>query len=336
MATILLHAEGDARTGLGHLVRMVGVAGELAGSHRVHLASASPHAAAVVAELAPWARGAFDVRALAPGEEHPWARGEELAAGLVALAADMEPSLLVSDGKAAFPAEGFAALRARCRVVLVDNVVAAAGAYDHLVLPTCHADPAVLARLGPDRVETGPAWTFLHPAVRALAEGAAPARAGTFVSMGGADPRGLTGRAVRHLLVASEGRVVAVVGPANRHAPELEELAREDARVQLVHGSPASQEALASAERALCAFGITAYEAIALGVPLLVVPHDGVVDGDLARFTATFHGRAEAIATPEQARAWPSCSRADAPRLGGLAVSLASLLGPRASSARES
>jgi spore coat polysaccharide biosynthesis predicted glycosyltransferase SpsG len=301
VAPILLHAEGDTRTGLGHLVRMVGVAGDLAASRKVHLASASPHLAAVVRELAPWSSGPFEVHALAPSLEDPWSRGPELAEELTGLARALAATVLVSDGKATYPKEAFASLRGHARVVLVDNVVTDPSAYDLLVLPTCHADPAVIARVGAEKVRTGADWTFVHPAVRAAA--ARPRGPGqvVFVSMGGADPNGLTGRAIAHLLATTTERVVVVCGPANLHRASLEALAAREPRLSLVSGSPASQDALAASAWALCAFGITAYEAVALGIPLVVVPHDGVIDGDIERFVAAFPGQVTPSATVEGA-----------------------------------
>jgi spore coat polysaccharide biosynthesis predicted glycosyltransferase SpsG len=327
VATILLHAEGDARTGLGHLVRMVAVAGELAGEHSVHLASASPHLHAVVSELSPWSAAAFSLHELPPSDVMPWDRGEALSADLAALVGTLDAALLVSDGKASYGTRAFEGVRGagKARVVLVDNVHAARDCFDVLVLPTCHADPAIVAAVGEARVRTGPAWTFLHPAVKALRDAPRGERRGVFVSMGGADPNGLTLRALEHLLAQSSEPIVAVVGPANRHRASIQALAAEAPRVRLVSGSPASQEALASSNHALCAFGITAYEAIALGVPLVVVPHDERVDGDMERFAAAFAGVTRIEAEPELARAWPAQAGRRVPELGALAQGLRSL-----------
>ena len=328
MATILFHAEGDARTGLGHLVRMVGVAGELADEHSVHLASASPHLRAVVAELSPWAKGDFSLHELTPSDELPWDRGEPLAAELVTLAHKAGATLLVSDGKAAYGAHAFQSLReaGRRRVVLVDNVQAARDCFDLLVLPTCHADPAIVAAVGVDRVRTGPDWTFVHPAVKALRDAPRGARRGVFVSMGGADPNGLTMRALRHLLAHTTHALVAAVGPANRFRAELDALAQAEPRVKLVSGSPETQEALAGAEYAVCAFGITAYEAVALAVPLIVVPHDGRVDADMERFVGAFAPAVIAARSPEELVVIPAIAGRVAPAFGALSRSLAGVI----------
>lgn len=329
MATILLHAEGDARTGLGHLVRMVGVAGELASDHAVHVASASPHLAAIVSELAPWSRAAFSVHALAASEIHPWSRGEAIASELVSHAKALGAELVVSDGKATFPSESFAPLRGQARVVLVDNVETAPDAYDVLVLPTCHSDPAIVARVGAAKVRTGPAWTFVHPAVKAAAERPPASPSGVFVSMGGADPNGLTGRAIAHLLATTSQPIVAVVGPANARRSELEARAKREPRLRLVSGSPACQDALASSEWALCAFGITAYEAVALGVPLVVVAHEGGVDGDIGRFAEAFSSQVFPVrSVDESAAPHPESAETSRPGAWSLAPHLASLVGP--------
>ena len=326
---ILFHAEGDARTGLGHLVRMVAVAGELAATENVHCASSSPHLDSVVAELAPWARGAFTCHAMPNSEENPWARGDSLGHLLASLAVSLDARAVVSDGKTAYGKEVFKALRSRARVVLIDNVAAHSEGFDVLVLPTCHADPALTARMEKEPVRTGPAWTFVHPAVKALVTlgpSAANARDGIFISMGGADPRGLTARALRHLLLQTSSQLVAVVGPANGKREELKAIETQaNGRVKLVGGSPASQEGLASARYAMCAFGITSYEAVALGVPLLVVAHDGVVDADMDRFARHFAPGVVALPTPEDARAFPTMYAGDAEELGTLGASLAAL-----------
>ena len=321
MGPLLLHAEGDGRTGLGHLVRMVAVAGELAAVQPVHLASASPLVNQVVSELAPWATGPFGVHGLSASEESPWGR-VDLEGELDSLARHLGARALVSDGRTTYSANAFGSFRRRGRVWLVDNVAASPACFDVLVLPTCHADPAILTRLGPHRVRTGPAWTFVHPAVKALRARARGPREGIFISMGGADPGGLTGRALDHLLETTSDPLVALVGAANGHRAALEAMAMREPRVSLVSGSPATHEALARAEKAVCAFGISAYEAVALGVPLVVVPHDGCVDGDIERFVASFPLAVLAVRTPEQVGSFPSAPALQRATLGELAASL--------------
>lgn len=322
MATLVFAAEGDARTGLGHLVRVTGVAGALAGRHEVHLASASPHRAAVVAELAPWATGPVVQHPLPPASAHPWTRGEALAASLTEIARAVRAAALVLDGRTAFAPGAFAGARPETRVIWVDSGAAAPEADDLVVLPTCHADPTAWPAQIAWRLRTGPDWTFVHPAVTAAAARPPQPRAGLFVSMGGSDPNGLTWPAVAHLLATRPEPVTAVVGPANAQRRALEALAADTPRLRLVCGSPAVQDALAGSAWALCAFGISAYEAVRLGVPVAVIQHEGGVGGDLDRFAAAFPGRVQRCASWREAVVDPTPVGGPVAALGGLAASL--------------
>jgi spore coat polysaccharide biosynthesis protein SpsF len=125
------------------------------------------------------------------------------------------------------------------------------------------------------------------------------------VTMGGSDPAGMTEFAVGALeLLPMPLAVRIVVGPAfRRREPPIDAIAHSKHAVQIVH-APASLAPLMRASRmAVAAFGVTAYELAACGVPAvhvcLTADHarsSGAFDREGAAVTAGVFGEV----TPEQ------------------------------------
>jgi spore coat polysaccharide biosynthesis protein SpsF len=89
--------------------------------------------------------------------------------------------------------------------------------------------------------------------------------------MGGSDPQGLTLRAARALVpLELNVRVRFVIGSGMENASGVAQtIAGMKSNFETVEGADDLAIAYASADLALCAFGVTAYELAAFGVPAL-------------------------------------------------------------------
>jgi spore coat polysaccharide biosynthesis protein SpsF len=91
------------------------------------------------------------------------------------------------------------------------------------------------------------------------------------VAMGGSDPQGLTLRAARALVsLELSVRVRFVIGSGMENARSVAQaIAGLKSSFETIEGAEDLAVAYASADLALCAFGVTAYELAAFGVPAL-------------------------------------------------------------------
>ncbi|MCC6214419.1 MAG: hypothetical protein IT376_06095 [Polyangiaceae bacterium] len=159
------------------------------------------------------------------------------------------------------------------------------------------------------RLLAGPSYAPLRGGVLARLETAASAGAArVVVSLGGADPARMTGPIVARLLerLPATIRVVAVLGGASGLAPaELAGAPLE--RLELVRDAPELAALLAGATLAVLAAGSTTWEAMALGVPavlLEVAPNQrGVVEVATSLGAAVSAGTADADAPGRVAQA---------------------------------
>jgi spore coat polysaccharide biosynthesis protein SpsF len=87
--------------------------------------------------------------------------------------------------------------------------------------------------------------------------------------MGGSDPAGLTVRAARALVrLNTSFRARFIIGPG-MNEDVAQQIAAIDARFEPVIGLPDLSSEYTAADVALCAFGVTAYELAAHGIPAL-------------------------------------------------------------------
>ena len=109
------------------------------------------------------------------------------------------------------------------------------------------------------------------PVLAAPVRAPATARQTLLVAMGGSDPQGLTLRAARALMpLDMDVRVRFVIGAGMNDAPGVARAVTGlKSNFETVEGADDLATAYASADLALCAFGVTAYELAAFGVPAL-------------------------------------------------------------------
>ena len=114
-------------------------------------------------------------------------------------------------------------------------------------------------------------WSLLGTNVKALPARAQSPRPTLLVTMGGSDPANLTLRAARALAnLKPQFRARFVIGPATAGADRLARRTEIPApNFEIVTGVTDLAGEIASCDAALCAFGVTAYELAAHGVPAI-------------------------------------------------------------------
>lgn len=269
-----LAASAGHALGMGHALRCVALAGEArrrGWSVELALRADEPARAAVAAELGSVALRAWD--------------GPESLFDCGALVLDTRDEIWAELREA----------RRRGAASLVLDRVDCLDAADWTVLPVLHA-----CLPEHPRVRGGAAYCVVPRAVREAAVPTDPmSRRGVIVSLGGADPQGITQRLVEVLGACLAGvadppqprDVAVVIGPA---------FAEPDALVRRVGAlgfegvlRPPQRELaarMACARFALVGFGATASELAFLGVPCLVFAHRRQDVADCARFEALGFG----------------------------------------------
>lgn len=251
---LLLVASGGAGVGLGHVMRSAEIARE-ARSRGLRCAVALRGDAAAREALAKALPG------LDAGDWH----GPTDVAG--------RAPWTVFDTRDALDAELGAVARAGGRSVVLDRTDHRDGA-TWTVLPVLHAD-------GPHhpRVLAGAPWCIVPEAVRRAAPPPDDTRDVLLVTLGGADPRGLTERVAAPLAEAlgpGHGAVCAVVGPAfARRAERAHALAELGFRVLEAPGRDEMVAWMRRAWGAVVGFGTAVLELGFLGVPMVHVAHHG-------------------------------------------------------------
>lgn len=150
-----------------------------------------------------------------------------------------------------------------CDVLLDHNLVAGfEDRYEGLIPETC------TRLLGPDYALLGPEYAELHTKPRQ--------RGGTvrtiLVSFGGADPLGLTEKAVRAFLSLERPdiRLDVVIGRMAPSLPAIRTLAREHGNITIHSNLPSLAPLMAKADLAIGAAGTTSWERLCLGLPAIV------------------------------------------------------------------
>jgi spore coat polysaccharide biosynthesis protein SpsF len=268
----LVRCAGGAELGLGCVMRMLALARALRDCESIRVSFA---VTGTDAALNPIRRAGFDGRKIGSTGE------------FAALVTERKPDLLILDSQYG-PSQAKAdALRRESRLMAaIDNYSEARLACDFAYYP-----PLPQARaLGWAGARTVPriGWNY---ALLGLEPQLAPARVPgsrptLLVAMEGGDAAGLTLRAARLLApLDSVFRIRFVVGKFIRDAPKVAaSIVAMKNTYETVEGADDLSTEYASADLALCAFGATAYELAAFGVPALYL---GLSD-DEARSASAF------------------------------------------------
>jgi spore coat polysaccharide biosynthesis protein SpsF len=254
----MIRCDGGGKFGYGHVKRMVALARALRDREGVGVLFAL-HGSEDAAT--PMRRAGFEVTMV---ENH---------GALSSLIADHKPDMLVLDGREGPSRQDVEILRKSVgTIALVDDGSDARLACDFAYYPPVPQACALDWTGARTHVRIGWEWALLG-----LNPHLTPARAPAtvwqtlLVAMGGSDPQGLTLRAARALIpLELNVRVRFVIGSGMENAAGVAQaIAGLKSNFETVEGADDLAIAYASADLALCAFGVTAYELAAFGVPAL-------------------------------------------------------------------
>lgn len=254
---LVVRADGNARIGLGHVVRSMAVADVVRAEFaEVLVAVAEPLPA--LAALA--AANGFSLCSL------PNASAE-------ALLPLLRPSDVVMLDGLAFDTVYQRAVRAQgCRVVLIDDLHAYPMVADLIINHGPQATPDLYTALPHTRYCLGPGFTMVRREFRERARlpWPVPQADSVLVCFGGADPQQFTSATLQALLRLDSVRAVGVVtGAAYQHGPALHALAaaHPDKRVQFYQQVPAADMArlLTSYAVVVCPASTVLLETLVLG-----------------------------------------------------------------------
>lgn len=261
---LVLRADGNARIGLGHAMRLLALANILRGAFD-NCVFATADAPALVPLLAGAGLTVAPVPALPPPAEAAWLRAHLLA----------PDDVLVLDGYDFTLAYQQALRPAVGRLAYVDDLRAWPVVADLLLNHSPGVGPTDYHLLNPAaRLLLGPAYSLVRPAF--LRAAAAPRRAQPvdklLLCFGGADPLGLTARCLR--LLASQAalnEIGVLAGPAHAAGAALRQQA--DAHPNTVLHPPASADEMVQLfgyyDAVLCPASTVLIEALLLGIPTL-------------------------------------------------------------------
>jgi len=254
----MISCDGGGKFGYGHVKRMVALARALRDREGVGVQFAL-HGSEDAAM--PMRRAGFDVMMV---EDH---------GALSLLIAGHKPDILVMDGREGPSRQDVDILRKSVGVIaIVDDGSDARLACDFAYYPPVPQACALDWNGASTIVRIGWEWALLgiNPHLTPARAPAVPWHT-VLVAMGGSDPQGLTLRAAQALLpLELNVRVRFVIGSGMENAAGVAQaIAGMKSNFETVEGADDLAIAYASADLALCAFGVTAYELAAFGVPAL-------------------------------------------------------------------
>jgi spore coat polysaccharide biosynthesis protein SpsF len=253
----LIRCDGGGKFGYGHVKRMVALARALRDCENIGVTFAlnGTQDAAI-----PIKRAGFDVTMLT---------GDDDLTGLISRG---RPDLLILDGREGPSRAELESLRRLVPIIAAiddgsDRRLACDFAY-YPPVPQASALDWTGARTVP---RIGWEWSLLGLNPHLTPARALASRPTLLVAMGGSDPQGLTLRAARSLSGLDPAfRIRFVVGTGVKDAAKVATaIVKMSDNYETVEGADDLSTEYANADLALCAFGVTAYELAAFGVPAI-------------------------------------------------------------------
>jgi spore coat polysaccharide biosynthesis protein SpsF len=255
----LIRCDGGGKFGYGHVKRMVAVARALRdqqGFGVIFALNGSEDASK------PIRRAGFDVTML----EHPF--------HLENLVRANRPDLLVLDGREGPSRAELQELKRHAGVTaVIDDGHERRLASDYAYYPPVPGALALDWSGAKTQVRTGWEWAVLGLNPSLVHKRAPGSRPTILVAMGGSDPHGLTLRMGKALAVLDNAyRVRFVVGTGTKDANAVARgLVALKQNYETVEGADDLSVEYANADVAVCAFGVTAYELAACGIPAIYI-----------------------------------------------------------------
>ena len=253
----LIRCDGGGKFGYGHVKRMVALARALRDYENiaVHFALNGSEDAAV-----PIRRAGFDVTMLGP------------ASSLEGLIDAKKPNILLLDGREGPGREELEKLKRGIAVTaVIDDGHERRLACDYAYYPPVPGALALDWAGSRTLPRVGWEWAVLGLNPNIVRKHVPASRPTVLVSMGGSDPHGLTMRMAMALAALdSVYRVRFVVGTGTKNAESVARgLVTLKKNYETVEGADDLSVEYASADLAICAFGVTAYELAACGIPAI-------------------------------------------------------------------
>ncbi|HEY3272830.1 MAG TPA: hypothetical protein VGJ92_03650 [Methanocella sp.] len=262
-ATIVFRCDASPDIGLGHLIRCMAVAAKLV-DRQVVFAMAADASGKTVTDAG--------YRLLLKHD------AEDEGMFLRRVKTELSPAAIVLDRKYDYSSGFVGELKKGCRVVIFDNFCDGLESCDAAVFPNAHLDTPLLSRhlasgsFG--KVKWGFDYVILRDAIVRLKglrrPGNKPPR--LVITMGGSDPAGMTLK-IMEMLKDRElnAHITVLTGDSFKHRSSLAALAGSlPGNFSIVDYTP---KALIDADFAICAFGMSIYEMIYLGIPAVCVSH---------------------------------------------------------------
>lgn len=262
MRSILIRCDGGADIGMGHAVRSLALADELRDAHGCAIAFAMREPAGAGAAAVRAAGYAIDVIEADDRHDYPDV--------LAALTASRKADVLIVDVRDALSRAALDRLRqAGVHIVTIDDISERRLASDLAFYPPVPHVAAIDWTGFTGRRYAGWEWVILRREFGAGGAGGESPAIDVLVTMGGSDAAGMTAFTLQALeLLPMPLSVLVVVGPAFTHALELIDAAARSRHSVRIARTPASMAALMRGSRmAVAAFGVSAYELAACGVP---------------------------------------------------------------------
>jgi len=253
----LIRCDGGGKFGYGHVKRMVALARALRDREGIAVRFALNGTQDAVQ---PIQRAGFQAFAL------------DAPDSLEALAEKCRPDLLILDGREGPSRAELEKLKRTIAVAaVIDDAHERRLASDYAYYPPVPAALALDWTGSNSLPRIGWEWSLLglNPnALKAKDAGPAP-RLTVLVAMGGSDPHGLTLRMAKALKELDQSiRIRFVIGTGMKDGPQVARgLVSLKKNYETVEGADDLSIEYASADLCICAFGVTAYELAALGVP---------------------------------------------------------------------
>jgi spore coat polysaccharide biosynthesis protein SpsF len=253
----LIRCDGGGKFGYGHVKRMVALARSLRDREGIGVRFALNGTADAAT---PIRRAGFQVTML------------ENAAALESLVDEMRPDMLLLDGREGPSRAELEKLKRGVAVTaVIDDGHERRLAADYAYYPPVPAAQALDWTGSNALPRVGWEWSLLGLNSNAAPTRGLSSRPTVLVAMGGSDPLGLTLRMAKTLSVLDQVfRIRFVIGTGMKDGANVARgLVALKKNYETVEGADDLSTEYASADVALCAFGVTAYELAACGIPAI-------------------------------------------------------------------